>query len=183
MLQNEQFVRPVTIPVMVSSGHSAHAVLCATPVYVPRLQNSHAVISEWVVLESVCVCVCVGEGGEEVREFLRCCCVSCYSHSHLPCRPTWHGSHTKLFEKWPGAHVAASLIETDVANDGEVFVPSLIAMGRSVPDAAHIVRVMAVNVQFVTVWKHSKEPKVIDVVCSAMFSLGRAGPKFVPKRR
>ena len=45
-----QFVRPVTIPVTVSSGHSAHAVLFSSAANVPRLQGSHAVISDGVVL-------------------------------------------------------------------------------------------------------------------------------------
>ena len=62
-------------------------------------------------------------------------------------------------------------------------MPRVILIGRSVPDAAHIVRVMAVDDQLLTVWKHSKEPKVIDVVSSAMFSLGSSGPKFMPRRR
>ena len=75
------------------------------------------------------------------------------------------------------------MIETTVADAGEVFVPRVILIGRSVPDAAHIVRVMAVDDQLLTVWKHSKDPNMIDVVCSAMFSLGSSGPKFMPRRR
>ena len=88
-----------------------------------------------------------------------------------------------MFEYWPGAHVAASLIEMGAADEEEVFVPSVMLIGRSMPDAAHIVRVMAVDDQSVAVWKHSKDPNMIDVVCSAMFSLGSSGPKFMPRRR
>ena len=69
------------------------------------------------------------------------------------------------------------------ADEEEVFVPSVMLIGRSMPDAAHIVRVMAVDDQSVAVWKHSIDPNMIDVVCSAMFSLGSPGPKFIPRRR
>ena len=53
-------------------------------------------------------------------------------------------------------------------------------IGRSVPEAAHIWRVIEVAFHNVTVWKHSVVPNLIAAIVTSVFSFGLIAPKFAP---
>ena len=56
----------------------------------------------------------------------------------------------------------------------------MMMIGRSVPEAAHIWRVIEVAFHNVTVWKHSVVPNLIAAIVTSVFSFGFVAPKFAP---